>query len=213
MASPEQETGASESSGTCESVAAARGGRPRDATIDARVLPVVRELLVEMGWNDFSVRAVAARTGVGRATITRRWGTKAELVLHAVLNDRLEIYDIETDRQEGWVDAVITQSRTLFSDPGLRAAIPGLLSSFEQDPAIGEQLWQSLAGSAAVSYAEAADPAHTEDAANDALALILIAAGTAFFASVLPGDVAPEPVQKRIDALLRYMGEKIVRGD
>lgn len=188
----------------------ARGGRPRDATIDARVLPVVRDMLVETGWNDFSVRAVAARTGVGRATISRRWGTKAELVLTAVLRDRLEFYDIATEKPEGWIDAVINQSRTLFSDPGLRAAIPGLLSTFESDPAVGEALWQSLAGSAASQYADAAEPADRENAANDALAMILIAAGTAFFASVLPGDVTPEPVQKRIDALLRMIGERVV---
>ncbi len=206
MVTPESSTSGADSSESGQ----ARGGRPRDASIDDRVLPVVREMLVEVGWNDFSVRAVAARTGVGRATIARRWGTKAELVLTAVLRDRLEFYDIATERPQGWIDGVINQSRTLFSEPSMRAAIPGLLSTFESDPAVGEALWQSLAGSAASQYADAAEPAARESAANDALALILITAGTAFFASVLPGDVTPEPVQKRIDTLLRLIGERVI---
>lgn len=190
-----------------------RGGRPRDATVDARVLPVVREMLLELGWDDFSVRAVAARTGVGRATIARRWGTKAELVLHAVFSDQIEVYDVATERPEGWIEAVITQSRTLFENPGLRSALPGLLSTFERDPAIVEQLWANLAGSAATRYADTTAPGEHENAANDAMAMIIIAAGAAFLASVLPADVTPEPVQKRIDALLHSLGDHIVRGE
>ena len=48
---------------------AGAGGRPRDATIDERVLATTRELLLEVGWDDLSVRMVATRAGVPRATV------------------------------------------------------------------------------------------------------------------------------------------------
>ncbi|PRC51572.1 TetR family transcriptional regulator, partial [Mycobacterium sp. ITM-2017-0098] len=48
---------------------AAAGGRPRDASIDQRVLSVTRELLLEVGWDELSVRMVAVRAGVGRSSL------------------------------------------------------------------------------------------------------------------------------------------------
>lgn len=60
-------------------------GRPRDASIDERVLSVTRELLVEVGWDALSMRLIAARCGVSRSSLDRRWSSKAELVLHAIL--------------------------------------------------------------------------------------------------------------------------------
>src|SRR5436309_1989538 len=41
-----------------------RPGRPRDATIDARVLDAARELLVEQGFDATTVQAIAERAGV-----------------------------------------------------------------------------------------------------------------------------------------------------
>lgn len=35
---------------------AGRSGRPRDTSIDDRVLSATRELLMELGWDDLSVR-------------------------------------------------------------------------------------------------------------------------------------------------------------
>lgn len=182
-------------------------------TIDARVLPVVRDLLVEVGWNDLSVRAVAAKSGVARATINRRWETKAELVLHAVLNDRIVLEDIGTDEPGGWIDDLIRQSRQIFGHPDLRSALPGLLSTFEQDPGLRNQLWSGLAGPAAERYAVQGAPTRRDQAETDALAMIIIAAGTAMFASVLATDITTDPIRDRIDELLHMIGREVVGGD
>ena len=64
--------------------AAPRRGRPRDAQAEQAILQATIALLAEVGFNQLTIEAVAARAAVGRPTIYRRWPSKAELVLDAV---------------------------------------------------------------------------------------------------------------------------------
>ena len=59
-------------------------GRPRDEGAAGAILTAVVELLAELGFGGLTVDAVAARAGVGKATIYRRWSTKEALVLAAI---------------------------------------------------------------------------------------------------------------------------------
>lgn len=58
-------------------------GRPRDPTADRAILDASLDVLREQGFGGFTVDAVAARAGVGKATIYRRWSSKEELILAA----------------------------------------------------------------------------------------------------------------------------------
>jgi AcrR family transcriptional regulator len=66
------------------SVGARPRGRPRDEQAAEAILGAVVELLAEHGFSGLTVDAVAARAGVGKATIYRRWDTKEALVLAAI---------------------------------------------------------------------------------------------------------------------------------
>jgi AcrR family transcriptional regulator len=60
-------------------------GRPRDACVDRKIIAAVLDLLAEgTGFAALSIEAVAARAGVGKATIYRRWTSKEDLLLDAV---------------------------------------------------------------------------------------------------------------------------------
>src|SRR5882672_4805358 len=75
---------------------ATRGrGRPRSATADEAILVATRELLAERGWADLTIAEVAARAGVAKTTLYRRWPGKADLVVDAMaaLFSELEIAD------------------------------------------------------------------------------------------------------------------------
>ncbi|EFC86154.1 TetR/AcrR family transcriptional regulator [Parafrankia sp. EUN1f] len=61
-----------------------RRGRPRDATIDDRVLRAAVEELADQGVGGFSVNSVAARAGVAKRGIYARWPTRDALVLAAL---------------------------------------------------------------------------------------------------------------------------------
>ena len=60
-----------------------RPGRPRDVRADRAILEATLDLVGETGLAGLTVDAVAARAGVGKATIYRRWASKEALVLHA----------------------------------------------------------------------------------------------------------------------------------
>jgi AcrR family transcriptional regulator len=61
-----------------------RLGRPRDPSRDAVLLEATLGLLAEGGYAGLTMEAVAARAGVGKATLYRRWPSKEQLVVDAL---------------------------------------------------------------------------------------------------------------------------------
>ena len=60
-------------------------GRPRSARADEAIIDAVLDMLAEGQSRDsISIEAVAARAGVGKATIYRRWPNKEALIVDAV---------------------------------------------------------------------------------------------------------------------------------
>lgn len=107
-----------------------RGGRPRDAEIDERVLDAARKLLAERGMRATTVDAVAARAGVSRGAIYRRWPSSDELILDALDEalGQLPGPDPEVASAKFWRDV----------RDGLRVAVEGLARPVEQNAI---QLW------------------------------------------------------------------------
>ena len=64
--------------------AARAPGRPRDPQVDRAILAATLELLGEDGFARLSTEAVAARAGVGKTTVYRRWPSKIKLVVDAL---------------------------------------------------------------------------------------------------------------------------------
>ena len=62
---------------------ASGAGRPRDPRIDSAILSATAELLVQMGYSNLSLAAVAERAGTTKSALYRRWSSKAELVHEA----------------------------------------------------------------------------------------------------------------------------------
>ena len=60
-------------------------GRPRSPETRAKILKAAYEMLNEVGFIDLTIEGVAAKAGVGKPTIYRRWKTKAALVMDAFL--------------------------------------------------------------------------------------------------------------------------------
>ena len=62
----------------------ARAGRPRDPRLDQAVIAATLQLLAEEGYAQLTVERIAARAGVGKASLYRRWPDKVSIVLEAV---------------------------------------------------------------------------------------------------------------------------------
>ena len=59
-------------------------GRPRDPETDSKITRAAAELLLLRGFDKTTVDEVAARAGVGKATVYRRWPSKEDLAVAAM---------------------------------------------------------------------------------------------------------------------------------
>ena len=59
-------------------------GRPRSEQAEQAIIDATLELFAERGVEGVCVEAVAARAGVGKATIYRRWSSKEDLLIAAL---------------------------------------------------------------------------------------------------------------------------------
>ena len=66
------------------SAPATRLGRKRDHTRDPEILDAALDVLAEVGYDRMTMDMVAARAKAGKATVYRRWPSKADLVIEAV---------------------------------------------------------------------------------------------------------------------------------
>jgi AcrR family transcriptional regulator len=117
--------------------ATARMERSKQAILDA-----TRELLAETGdVGALTIEAVAARSGVAKTTIYRRWRDKWELALDAVMIDMLPRfgtpYDVGDTRKElvTFVDSVVNSLASSPSGP----AMQGLVSEIATDPDLARE--------------------------------------------------------------------------
>ncbi|MGB3475003.1 MAG: TetR/AcrR family transcriptional regulator [Mycobacterium sp.] len=116
-----------------------RLGPFRDPKVDDAVLSSTRRLLIERGYRDTSVDAIAEAAGVSRPTVYRRWPSKAHVVYDAA-------FPANASRIEPSGDAV-TELKTLIrniigwlGDPAAAAALPGLIVDMRSDPALQASL-------------------------------------------------------------------------
>ena len=68
-----------------EHICCAKLGRPRSEAAQQAILGAARDLLLQHGYADVTVEAIAAHAGVSKATIYRWWPGKAAVVLEAFL--------------------------------------------------------------------------------------------------------------------------------
>jgi AcrR family transcriptional regulator len=118
---------------------AGRPGRPRSDRARRAICEAFRTILVEDGFDKIRMEHVAARAGVGKATIYRHWTSKQALageVLFDLANPHLAVPDVGDTRLE-LLATVLGQMRALTETP-FGPVIRALLSEIARDPELGE---------------------------------------------------------------------------
>ncbi|WP_380871643.1 hypothetical protein ACFB49_26020 [Sphingomonas sp. DBB INV C78] len=110
-------------------------GRPRDKSVDRRILAAAIELFVRAGWQDFAIEQVARRAGVGKASIYIRWSDKEALLQDALLTFFAPWPVAPTDNFRDDLRALVT----LVLDE-LSADIGWSISRVQSDPVIPESV-------------------------------------------------------------------------
>jgi len=170
-------------------------GRPRDRRIDRAVLAATADLLVEVGYADLTIAAIAERAGTTKPAIYRRWSGKADLVHEAAFpSDADRVPVPATDSLADDVRVMVATVVRLFAAPVARAAVPGLLAEFATDPALhGALLGRFREGPMGHAHARLVDAVASGQARPDLdpVAAIDAIGGSVLLALLLRGD-APD---------------------
>ncbi|WP_328903477.1 TetR/AcrR family transcriptional regulator [Streptomyces sp. NBC_00441] len=104
-------------------------GRPREERVTRAVLEAVVELVTENGMGALTMDAVAARAGVSKPAMYRRWATKQDLVLAAAESriGPLAVPDMGDFRAE--LRAVLTARMEAYRQPGVSRLLAGVIGS------------------------------------------------------------------------------------
>ncbi|MCL4312615.1 MAG: TetR/AcrR family transcriptional regulator [Actinobacteria bacterium] len=117
-----------------------KAGRPRSHDADSAILGATVELLCEHGFRDLTMEAVAARAGVAKTTVYRRWPTKLSLVIEAVSQTITADLPIpNTGTLSGDIRAVLHEFVEITNRPSGRAILK-LLAEGGSDPDLKEAL-------------------------------------------------------------------------
>lgn len=112
-----------------------RPGRKLDRSRDAQLLECALDVLAESGYDGMTIDAVAARAGAARATVYRRWATKAELVLETVLNAALPVPENIPDTGSLAGDfAALTSDEARAANAQMMQVVAGLLPMLADNP-------------------------------------------------------------------------------
>jgi AcrR family transcriptional regulator len=121
-----------------------RPGRPRDPEVEQSILAATQDLLIEGGYTAATIAAVAARARCGKSAIYRRWSTKPELVVAAVLAAQRPNHAPDT----GSLRDDFLAAAMHFADAGDRAAIllARVLSEIGRDAELYRAARQRIGG-------------------------------------------------------------------
>jgi AcrR family transcriptional regulator len=121
-------------------------GRPRDPRIDSAILSATAELLVQIGYTNLSLAAVAERAGTTKSALYRRWSSKAELVHEAAFPVAPTALEAPAGDIAADVRMMIRATGDVFTTPVVRAALPGLVADMAADPALNVRVMSRFTG-------------------------------------------------------------------
>lgn len=175
-------------------------GPKRNPQVREAILDSATALLGEVGYHALTVEAVAAKAGVGKATIYRWWPTKPTLVLDALLHWlKLEVApstgDVKKDLTAAVQDTVDNYSRTVAG-----IVIPALASELSHDPQLLEEFRTKFIRPRRAAFSQILKRAAPDDDVSQSdLELICdMVAGTVFYRVLISGEPINKMFAKRL---------------
>jgi AcrR family transcriptional regulator len=118
--------------------ATGRRGRPRSQEADRAILAAAAGLLAEGGFAALSIEEVAARSGVAKTTIYRRWNSRGTLALDAFLADfQSQQPPPDTGSLRGDLLAALRAWIRAVTRTSAGPILAGLIAESQRDPELG----------------------------------------------------------------------------
>jgi AcrR family transcriptional regulator len=185
-------------------------GRPRDPHVDAAVAASVAQLLAEIGYAAQTVEGVAARAGVAKSTVYRRWSTKRELVADALdIRARSAVRAPDTGSLRG---DLLTHLRAVTAglDAPIGRAIVALVTEARYDPDLGRALREGFVATRRAEVGEILARASTRGELRgdvDHGLLIDLVVAPLWYRALVWGESVPDAaLQVLVDVLVPALG-------
>ena len=185
-------------------------GRPRSSAADRAILEAFRLELSERGFADLRLEHVAARAGVGKSTLYRRWASKEELaerLLEQLAGPHIAIKETGDTRAE-LLAAVVNPMRAVTDTP-FGPVIRALLSQIAINPRLGDPFRRDVVGARRAEIARVVRRAIARgDLVPDAdpeMAIDFLV-GPVYFRVMFGGELTLEFANEVVDAYLAGFG-------
>jgi len=185
-------------------------GRPRSSAADSAILEAFRLELSERGFTNLRLEHVAARAGVGKSTLYRRWASKedlAEQLLEKLAGPHIVIKETGDTRAE--LLAAVVQPMRAVTDTPFGPVIRALLSQIAINPRIGDPFRRDVVGGRRTEIAKVVRRAIARgDLRPDAdpeMAIDLLV-GPVYFRVMFGGELTLEFANEVVDAYLAGFG-------
>lgn len=113
-------------------------GRPRSEEAHAAILDASLALTREIGYDAVSIEAIAARAGVGKTTVYRRWASKELLITEAITRMVRTVTVPDTGDVEQDVLALLRVTMAMYRDAATGPLLTGLVAAMARSEAVGD---------------------------------------------------------------------------
>jgi AcrR family transcriptional regulator len=117
--------------------------RRRSRRAESAILESTIALLAEQGFGGLTIDGIAARAGVGKATIYRHWSSKAEVAVEAFRAFIPPLDDPDSGSFADDVRSLVHQIVDGLSNSPLAGILPSLVEAAERDPEV-ERLFKEF---------------------------------------------------------------------
>ena len=178
-----------------------RPGRPRDRAAHAAILGAAIDLTREVGYDALAIDAVAARAGVGKATIYRYWPNKELLLAEAVEAIVRLMPPVDTGKVEGDLMILMGATMMMYQDPAGPPLLSAFIAAMARSPLIAERIRNGFVGVRRAAMREALQRgiARGELDANTNVELALdLLGGSMLWRSLLSGESITEAYTREV---------------
>ncbi len=179
---------------------------PRVTRSQRAILEATLAELGEVGYGAMTIESVAARAGVGKATVYRHWSGKLDLIESALEELKLDIAVPQDGTARERIVAFLRGLATHIGDSTLARCLPALVSASEYDPAVAEfkRRFSQSRRQQLVDLVEAGIAAGEISSEHDPDFVAELLVSPIFFRRLISQEpLGPDHVEAVVDAVLR----------
>lgn len=189
-----------------------RKGRPRSETADRAILDAARQLLIEESYAGFRLEHVAARAGVAKATLYRRWPSKEALALGLLMElvaPHLAVPATGDTREE--LIASVQNPITALTQTPFGPVVRALLSQISMNPALGDPFRAAVVQARRVEVSRVMERGISRGdlrVDSDISVATELLVGPVYFRLVFGGELDHDFAVRLVDTLLKGYGRR-----